>query len=71
MNVILPPAPSINLSYFLKWKRIPKLHVCIVACLFVSFVSTAQTRYYVNQAVATSGDVKSWSAAFKTLSERL
>lgn len=37
--------------------------------LFVSAVSTAQTRFHVNQAVATSGDGKSWGAAFKTLQE--
>lgn len=64
-------ARPIYLSDLFKQKTMVKLIVCMAVCLFLSTVSSAQTRYYVNQAVASSGDGKSWGAAFKNLSEAI
>lgn len=42
----------------------------VLATIILSFSSGfAQTRYYVNQSVAASGNGSSWAAAFKTLQE--
>ena len=69
MNLNLPIAQSINSSGLFNREIRSKLILFMGICLFVSAVATAQTRYHVNQAIATSGDGKSWAAAFKTLQE--
>ena len=69
MNLTLLVSKLINLGLLFKQKKLLRLVICISIGLFVSLVSSGQTRYYVNQSVITSGDGKSWGAAFKTLSE--
>lgn len=71
MNLIILSSRSINFSDIAKQKRMFKLILCLAIFLFVSVVSSAQTRRYVNQAVATSGDGSNWGSAFKTLSEAI
>ena len=69
MNLILFSTPSIHLNQVFKRKTWSKLIVCMIICLFFSAVSSSQTRYYVDQSIANSGDGKTWGAAFKTLQE--
>lgn len=71
MNTLLLNTQTIYFSQFQKLKRLSRLIACIAASLFFSTLSSAQTRYYVNQTVAASGDGKSWGAAFKNLSEAI
>ena len=71
MNLILFISRPINLSNIFKQKKLSKLILCMAIFLSVSAVSSAQTRYYVNQNVATSGDGKTWGGAFKTLQEAI
>ena len=71
MNVISPFSLPPLFKKLLKIKRPSKLILFLAIGLFVSSVSSAQTTYYVNQSVSTSGDGKSWGAAFKTLSEAI
>lgn len=69
MNLTQSVSKLINFSLLFVQKKLLRLVVCMCIGLFVSVLSSAQTRYYVNQSVAVSGDGKSWGAAFKTLSE--
>ncbi len=70
MNSILT-LRSIDLSDIVKLKKLFNLILCLAIFLFISVVSSAQKRHYVNQAVATSGDGSNWGSAFKTLSEAI
>ncbi len=69
MNVLQLIARSIYLMHKCKGNILPKLPLTLVLYLFITVASSAQTRYYVNQSIANSGDGKTWGAAFKTLQE--
>lgn len=71
MNLFQFNSSTNCLSNLLKSTKLTKLILCIAAYLLVSMASSAQTRYYVDQSVATSGNGMTWEAAFKTLSEAI